>query len=274
LQNHGNQKNHRNHSSDKNKLKKMTKKKTNKWNNRLQNAFYVGTLASLIFIMLQAYFTRQSAIRASEWEKAKMTIENIERFKEKLNISPLSERNNLNVFLLGDNTWADASTLEGAELIAETLTPAYLSLFDNDGLDATNELIRLIDVMDAFAFPIIMGYASEMASFQIIFRQFYTYSNFIMPSNFHEFPRLGLHAQLLYRLWRIRVEMISVDDYLADISNARFNAREHVKSRKEHLLSFEGEISEASLRRYRRQLDRKLRDVQREIRDFRRNSLR
>ena len=244
----------------------MTKKKTNKWNNRLQNAFYIGTLASLIFIMLQAYYARQSAIRASEWEKAKMTIENIERFRENISASPLFDNN---VWMLGSRLWADASTTKGYEL-TDTLRGVYLSLFDNE-IDALNDAVRMIETMDAFAFPIIMGYASEMGSFQTVMREFHSLSGFLMPVNFHEISAIGLHARFLYRLWRIRFEIMIVDDALESWSDDIINLFEQER---EHLLSFEGEFSEASLKRYRRQLDKKLRDVQREIRDFRRNSLR
>jgi len=50
----------------------------------LSNLYRICTLLTLLFIMAQAYFARRSMIQSSEWEKAKVTIENTANFKEKL----------------------------------------------------------------------------------------------------------------------------------------------------------------------------------------------
>ena len=78
----------------------INKQKRNKRKNWMQNIYYIGTLASLIFIMAQAYYARRSILQSSEWEKAKITIENIAQFKEAMSISPLSKNN---VWQLGIN---------------------------------------------------------------------------------------------------------------------------------------------------------------------------
>ena len=127
----------------------------------IRNISYLGGLASVIFIMMQAYFAGRAIIKSSEWEKAKMTIENIEQFKKAMSISPISKDN---VWLLGDGLWADASNPEKKHLF-DTLLFVHWSLFD-DTTEASNELFRMIEEMDAFAYPIIMGYASETGSFQ------------------------------------------------------------------------------------------------------------
>ena len=147
----------------------------NKW---LENTYYVGMLASILFIMGQAFYARRSMIQSSEWEKAKITIENIEQFKENLESSPLND-----VWLAGDGLWADFSTQKGWDQ-TDTIRVIYFSLLDNDGHKMNDDVIRMIDIMDAFAYPIIMGYASEFGSYQNVIRQFHTYSCFIIPIAF------------------------------------------------------------------------------------------
>ena len=49
----------------------------------LQNLYYAGTLISLFFIMAQVFYAKRTMKESSEWEKAKLTIDNVERFKEK-----------------------------------------------------------------------------------------------------------------------------------------------------------------------------------------------
>ena len=236
----------------------------NRWKNWMQGVYYFGTLATLIFIMAQAYYARRSIIQSSEWEKAKMTIDNIEHFKKDMSISPLSKNN---VWMLGDGIWADASNPEKKQLF-DTLSVVYWSLF-NDKIDAVDELIRMIEAMDAFAYPIIMGYASETTSYQSVMRQYYTYGNFIMPFAFNQFPNIGLHAKLLYRLWRLRYEITLVDNSINSDE-----MRDMIRKQVDHLLCYEGtDITEASLKEYRKKLNGKLKDVQKEIEVFRENSL-
>jgi len=243
----------------------MTDKQTKK-SNWIQNISYLGGLASLIFIMVQAFFAGRSIVKSSEWEKAKMTIENIERFKDAMNISPLSKDY---VWLKGDGLWADASDLEKIHLV-DTLFNVYWSLFDNE-IEASDEVFRMIEAMDAFAYPIIMGYASETGSYQSAMRQYYTYGNFIMPFAFHRATLIGLHAKLLYRLWRIRYELLVVNSCIESNNDRYYN---QLSERIDHLLYFEGtEINESSLKEYRKKLEKKLKEVQKEIKVFRKNSL-
>ena len=243
--------------------------KKSKRTNYFRSVYYAGTLASLLFLMMQGFLARQAIVRSSEWEKAKMTIENIERFKERISISPLSKDE---IWRLGDDIWADASTPKGWEL-TDTLRIVFSALFDNN-TDASNEIIRLIDLLNTFAYPIIMGYASEFGSYQSAVFQYYAYASFIMPWAFHYFQNLGVHAKLLYRLWRLRTEIMIIDNILGYEGDFDY-VQNVLMEREAHLLYFEGtDFSEASLRRYRRVLDRKLREMQREIRVFRRNSLR
>ena len=241
------------------------KEKRSKW---LEQIYYVGMLMSIFFILGQAYYARRSIMQTNEWEKAKMTIENIERFKESLTDSPIED-----VWMLGDRIWADFSTSKGREM-ADTLLVTFNSLYDNDRTKVFPEYIRMIEIMDAFAYPIIMGYASEESSCLSTMRQYYAYSNFIMPEAYNTFRNIGIHAKLLYRLWRIRYEIMVIDTYvssfesLADIDLSRF------KERQDHLLCYEeADISKASLQKYRKKLDKRLNEMRKEIEVFRKSSL-
>ena len=233
-----------------------------KFSNWLQDVYHIGMLVSLVFIMAQVYYARSTMLQTSEWEKAKMTIENIERFKEALIISPLSDNG---LWLLGDGIWTDASTSKGWEQ-TDTLRVIYFSLFDNV-VDRNDENIRMIEVMDDFAYPIVMGYASETGSFQSVMRQFSTYGNFIMPFAFHGTPLIGLHAKLLYRLWRIKMEIVAVENAI----DGSFN---WLMERKDRMFCYEEtDFTKASLKAYRKKLDKKLKEAQKEIEVFRKNSL-
>ena len=244
------------------------KQKRNKRKNWTQNIYQLGTLASLIFIMVQAYYARRSILQSSEWEKAKITIQNIEQFKESM--TGFSIPDNM-AWELGDDLWADFSTPEGWQL-SDTLRKVYRSLFDNVD-EARDELTRMIEVMDAFAYPIIMGYANETGSNQTAARLYITYGSFIMPEIFHVYINMGIHAKLLYRLWRIRLEIMVVDNCSAESKYAE-DMYNRLLERKDHLLCYEGtDISEASLKAYRKKLEKKLKEMQKEIEVFRKNSL-
>ena len=200
-----------------------------------------------------------------------MTIENIEHFKKDMNISPLSKNN---VWVLGDGLWADASNPEKRQLL-DTLLVTYWSLFDKSS-DAFDEMVRMTEAMDVFAYPIIMGYASETTSYQSAMRQYYTYGNFVMPFLYRYDLNIGLYAKLLYRLWRIKYEIDIVNSGIEYLSGNETKNKylEQFMKRKDHLLYYEGtDVTEASLKEYRKKLERKLKDMQKEIKVFRENSL-
>ncbi len=239
----------------------------------LPNLYYVGTLVSLIFILGQVFYAKRSIVESGEWEKAKMTIENIERFKLELNKSPLAATE---VWMHGDRLFPDFSTPVGWNSSqADTLRLIYWSLFE-DGIKnneevrkgAKEELERMIDVMNSFAYPIIMGYASEMGSYQNVARQYYTYGAFIMPVAFNGYPNIGFHAKLLYRLWRVRFELLVVNSCLIS-KDFKF-----IEKKLGNMLCFEEtEVSEATLKKYRKKLDGELKKMQKEIEEFRKISL-
>ena len=250
------------------------KKKDNNW---LEKIYYVGMLVSIFFILGQAYYAKRSIIQSSEWEKAKMTIQNIEQFKESLMDSRIER-----VWTLGDKIWADLSTPKGWDL-SDTLRLVYDRLYSNDRDKMEPEYLRTLDILDAFAYPIIMGYASELGSYQGAVRQYYTYSNFIMSRAFHIYRNIGLHAKLLYRLWRIRYEIMVVDNYIAIAVESKLGEEpskrlddyeKMLRERIDHLLFYEEpDISLASFQKYRKTLDKKLSEMQKEIEVFRKNSL-
>ena len=239
-----------------------------KFNIGLQNLYYIGTLVSLFIILAQVFYAKRSITESSEWEKAKLTIENVERFKKSLSEIKLYESE---VFILGDGAWPDFSTIDGRKS-ADTLITAHRSLFFND-TERQYDLLKSLDILDGFAYPIIMGYASEIGSFQSVIREYYTLSNFIMPQVF-DFP-VGHHAKLLYRLWRIRCEYLFCFE-LKDINNLSTEELEDLNKPENinRMLCFEdAEVTYETLKKYEKKLDNELKKVQKEIEVFRENSL-
>jgi len=225
----------------------------------LSNLYHIGTLLTLFFIMAQVFFARRAVIQSSEWEKAKMTIENIERFKENLKETALYGETE--ALMLGGRIYPDFLTSEGFEA-TDTLRKIYFSFFDNQH-KLSEDLFKTIDILDAFSYPIIMGYANEFGSFQNIWREYISYNAYVMPLIFkNELFNLGLHAQLLYRLWRVRIELY-------------FLPRMDVKSISDatnSMLFFEGsEVTPATLKQYEKKLKKELKKIQKEIEVFRKN---
>lgn len=255
------------------KPKRNWGKKISRW---LPNLYYVGTLVSLLFILAQAFYAKRSIVESSEWEKAKMTIDNVERFKIESSKSPIA---NKEVWIFGDRLNPDFSTREGsAAPRTDSLRNVFESLFIDDTKDrkewlisATDELERMIDVMDAFAYPIIMGYANEIGSYRSVARQYYTYGAYIMPYAFAQYPNIGIHAKLLYRLWRIRYEQILVIEHAIQYPNiVEIRGLDKIK---DNLLFFEEDkITLASLKRYNKRLDKEIKKIQKEIEEFRKSS--
>ncbi|MDR0231268.1 MAG: hypothetical protein LBI82_04030 [Dysgonamonadaceae bacterium] len=223
----------------------------------LPNLSYIGVLITLFIIMIQVFYARRSMVETSEWEKAKMTIENIERFKNNLTKTKIYKAG---ILTLGDGDKPDYSTKEGQEY-ADTLYVVYQSLFSNQQ-EMLNDLIETLDIMNTFAYPIIMGYASEIGSFQSAIREYYWLSNFIMPYAYENIP-IGHHAKLLYRLWRVRGEQFFIDRH----------GVEFLERNKYLLFSPGDEITEETLRQYEKKLNKELKKRQKEIEVFRKNSL-
>ncbi|WP_101688987.1 hypothetical protein [Dysgonomonas massiliensis] len=242
----------------------------------LPNLYYIGTLISLIIILAQVFYAKRSIVESSEWEKAKMTIENIERFKVEISKCPIGDDN---VWIFGDQFHPDFSKAEGWNSPrADSLLIIFVSLYKEEETKASqkisqevqHEIERMIDVMDAFAYPIIMGYASEVGSSKSVLRQYYTYGSFIMPIAFSNYKHIGLYAKLLYRLWRIRYEQEVLSVMLLNIDGYGING---LISEKDNLLFFdENEITESSLRRYIKTLDKEINKVKEEIDDFRKQN--
>jgi hypothetical protein len=47
----------------------------------LASLSYIGVLITLFLIVVQIFYAKQTMVEANEWEKAKVTMENIERFR-------------------------------------------------------------------------------------------------------------------------------------------------------------------------------------------------
>jgi len=244
-----------------NEQKKSRNDKFNVW---LANLSYIAVVITLILIMVQIFYAKRTMNEAHEWEKAKMTIENIERFKEQLKETALYGKTGTLWF--AGRSYPDMTTPKGYEL-TDTLRTVYFSLFD-DRAKAFEDFEKTLNILDAFAYPIIMGYASETGSFQSAIKEYYTYGNFIMPIAFHAqgYKYMGNSAKLLYRLWRVKSELLTV--FNMDIEDLKKNFSIN------DLLCFDGtEITPASLEQYREKLEKELKKIQKEIEVFRKNSL-
>jgi len=240
---------------------KTQKAKFSVW---LANLSYIGVLITLILIVVQVYYAKQTMIESNEWEKAKVTIENIERFKERLKETALYGK--IEVLWFSGNLWPDLTTLQGYNS-SDTLQIIYRSLFV-DKLDLFNDFEKTLAIMDDFSYPIIMGYASDLGSFQNTIKEYYSYGNYIIPIALHSsgYKHVGNCAKLLYKLWRIRAEIIILKDY--DFAYIKKEAN------KNNLLCFdETEITPASIERYIKKLEKELKKIQKEIEEFRKNSL-
>lgn len=254
------------------KIKRNWCKKISIW---LPNLYYAGTLVSLIIILAQVFYAKRSIVESSEWEKAKITIENVERFKVEISKSPMASNN---VWILGDRSNPDFSTPEGWNSSrADSLTIIFGSLFEDDSKspeeikkEAVSELERMIDVMDAFAYPIIMGYASEIGSYHSVARQFYTYGAFIMPKAFSQYKNIGIHAKLLYRLWRVRFEQTAVDSILSGMGEGDIYITSELRF--DFLFFNEDEVTLKTLRRYNKKIDAEIKKIKEEIISFRKGN--
>ena len=228
----------------------------------LSNLVSICTLMTLLLIMAQVYFARHAIVQSSKWENAKLTIENIEHFSEKLKETALYDQ--VEAKFLSDNLWPDFTKSENYEL-SDTLRKVYNSLFD-DRLKRKDDIDNTLRILDAFAYPIIIGYASEMGSFQSAASgDFYIFCNYIMPFTYN-YHLSGINARLLYRLWRVRFEQswvrridIGDEDLLKNYTNDIKN-----------MLCFEGtEVTPDALKQYEKKLEKELEKIQKEINEFR-----
>lgn len=270
----------------------------------LPNIYYVATILSLTFILAQVFFAKRSIVENGEWEKAKITMENIETFNEGLRGFPLTTSE---VLRHADGPCPDFSDRK-YDMELHTLGKVLFSIYDDrtdslyrivseykkdldEGIgegdfqerkkaveefwkdvlfSSEDEILRMLDVMNSFAYPIIMGYASETISYQNAARQFITYGNFIMPYAFHYYSNIAPHAKLLYRLWRIKFEILVLDNCMA-LSDYDTLSKLNEDGK---LLFYEGDdVTEVTMKKYRKDLDKKLKDMYKEIEAFRKMSL-
>ncbi len=244
----------------------MNNKKKKNYKEWLSNIYSICTVVTLFFIMAQAVLARRAIIQSSEWEKAKITIDNVEHFKEKLKETALYGQTDLLIF--SDRLWPDFSKPENWEK-TEILRNRYYLLF-NDGVKWREDEEKSIAIFNAFAYPVIMGYASEIDSYESVILEFNSYGNIVMITAFQGYPKIVPHAKLLYKLWRIRDEQRM-------IKSMDLNDNEYVKFLTENinnLLCFEGtEFTPATLKRYEKKLEKELKKVQKEIEVFRKSRL-
>jgi hypothetical protein len=231
----------------------------------MSNIYGICSAITLLFIMAQVFLARHTMVQANEWEKAKVTIENFDRFKENLKETALYG----NTFALNqaDFLWPDFTTTKGYDA-TENLRNLYHSYFE-DGNKTRQDIEKSLSIFDAFAYPIIMGYANELGSYEMVSLEFNTYTNFYMPMFFRGFPKLGKHIKLLHRLWRVRHEQTIFqhidhnNDSFIKVLNENIN----------NLLCFEGtEVTPASLKQYEKKLEKELKKIQKEIKVFRKNN--
>ena len=242
-------------------------KRIEKW---LPNIYYISASLSLLFIVAQVFLARRAMIQSSEWEKSRLTIENIEHFKEKLKETALYGKTD--VLIYADRLWPDFTTSEGRNA-SLNLREIYRSIFAGDELKTREDVEKSLAILNAFAYPIIMGYANEIGSYQSVSYEYNTYNNIIMRIVFEGYPKIGHHAKLLHRLWRVRHELSVVEAILTMDFNNNSNVAE-VKENINNMLCFEGtEITHDSFRQYGKKLEKKLKKIQKEIEVFRKSSL-
>jgi len=161
-----------------------------------------------------------------------------------------------------DTLWPDFTTPVGY-IASDTLRKIYHSFFE-DSNQAIDDYEKTLTILNTFAYPVIMGYASETGSMHNAILEYYTYSNYIMPDAFHKYKNIRHCAKLLYRLWRVKAELIFLPNW--DI--------EKVKKNRNILLLFdETEVTTSSLKRYEKKLEKELKKIQKEIVKFRKSSL-
>ena len=251
-----------------NEQKKAWLDKLNVW---LPNLYYVGTLITLALIMAQVFYAKRSMVESSEWEKAKMTIDNIKQFKENLPKTVLYGQTEALAF--SDWLLPDFSVPENFKF-ADTLIYVYWSICDGEQLKLREDFEQTLSILNDFAYPIIMGYASEKGSFQNAFKEYCSYCNYIMPYAFKEYVNMGHHAKLLYRLWRVRFEQLAVQNPQKFIEHLEEAQQTYSGNFTDYMLCFEGtEITPSSLEKYGKKLDKELIKIQKEIEVFRKNSL-
>jgi len=246
------------------------KKKPKAW---LSNLYHIGTLLTLFFIMAQVFLARNSMKQSSEWEKAKTTIENIERFRENLTHTILYDK--IEELDFSNRLWPDFTTSAGLHT-SDTLRHIYYNLFDDEYL-LRKDFDYTLSVMDAFAYPIIMGYANELVSYQSVGEEYYTYGNYMMPLAFSSGRQKGQNAKLLYRLWRVRSEQEifkEVDKKIVGVVISIEDVIDYLRNNMKYLLCFEGtEVTPTSLKQYEKKLEKELKKIQKEIEDYRKSSL-
>lgn len=123
--------------------------------------YYIAAILSFIFILGRVVFARRSIVESSQWEKAKITIENIDKFKETLAHSPIADT----IWWRAEGILPDFETEKGRQLYYDSIFPLYISLFTTETeagrvvqeVEAREEIFRFLDVMNDFAYPIIMG---------------------------------------------------------------------------------------------------------------------
>ncbi len=235
----------------------------------LQSFYYAGTLITLVLIAVQAFYAKRTVTQSGQWEKAKVTIENIDRFKSYMASTTMGDAGK---WLKANGVWPDFETYRGRQAYNETLAPVYVSLFGfadtvtMSDVRMLSEHLRLVDAMDAFAYPIIMGYANEWESFQIASREMMLSGNLAIPQVIYSTPNVGHYARRLYKLWRIRFEIINIDEWIVSGNPELFPV--------DRAFCYEGtEVTEASLKKYRRKIERMLKETQKEIKEFRKNNL-
>lgn len=238
----------------------------------LSNIYYLCTMLTLFFIMGQVFYAKRTMEQSNEWEKARMTIENIERFQNNLKATALY--NHPEALLLGgQRVWPDFSDTENMAL-GDTLRTVYYSIFDDYDENSKDYIIeedlkKTMSALDAFAYPIIMGYASELGSYQNAYYDYISYSNYLMYIIYnYGAGNMGLNARLLYRLWRVRLEQELIereafdDEFLEVIGGT------------DYLLCFEGaEVTPTIKKQYEKRLKKELKKMQKEIEEFRRSAL-
>ena len=96
------------------------------------------------------------------------------------------------------------------------------------------------------------------------------YGNYIMPNAFKTYKLIGYHAKLLYKLWRVKTELVFINNPYKDENQIVEDFAQDINN----MLCFEGaEVTPASLKQYKKKLEKELKKIRKEIEVFRKNSM-
>jgi hypothetical protein len=95
----------------------------------------------------------------------------------------------------------------------------------------------------------------------------------VLPRLFRSDTFVGKHAKLLYKLWRIKLEILIIESWEYE-KTVEENVHNQFACGKELLLSYEEpDFSKASLLKHKKKMENRLKEVQKEVDAYRKKNL-